>query len=81
VIGSAAGVALMGLEKVDFFWYDRMLFAQTERLSSKYRMYRYAKKISLSALAGYSAGIGTYVLQQQVRHTYRTYKWRHNHCG
>jgi Na+/H+ antiporter NhaD/arsenite permease-like protein len=43
IIGSAAGVALMGLEKIDFLWY--------------------AKKISLSALAGYGAGIATYLGQ------------------
>ena len=46
VIGSAAGVALMGLEKVDFMWYVR--------------------KISLAAVGGYAAGIGVYLLQQQV---------------
>jgi Na+/H+ antiporter NhaD/arsenite permease-like protein len=46
VIGSAAGVALMGLEKVDFGWY--------------------AKKISLSAFAGYVGGIGVYLAQQKV---------------
>merc|ERR1711871_1694911 len=43
VIGSAAGVALMGLEKVDFLWY--------------------AKKISLSAFAGYLGGIAVYQAQ------------------
>eukprot|EP01038_Epipyxis_sp_PR26KG_P013263 gene13263-17769_t len=43
VIGSAAGVALMGLEKVDFLWY--------------------AKRITLSALAGYLGGIGVYLAQ------------------
>ena len=43
IIGSAAGVALMGLEKIDFLWY--------------------AKKISLSALAGYGAGIAAYLGQ------------------
>lgn len=42
IIGSAAGVALMGLEKVDFIWY--------------------VKKISLTALAGYLAGIALYLL-------------------
>lgn len=46
VIGSAAGVALMGLEKVDFVWY--------------------AKRITLSAAAGYVAGILVYFLQQQA---------------
>jgi Na+/H+ antiporter NhaD/arsenite permease-like protein len=46
VIGSAAGVALMGMEKVDFLWY--------------------AKRVSLSALAGYVAGIGTYVALSQM---------------
>ena len=42
IIGSAAGVVFMGLEKVDFFWY--------------------LKKISLAALIGYFAGIGTYLI-------------------
>lgn len=42
VIGSAAGVVYMGLEKVDFFWY--------------------LKRISLAALIGYFAGIGTYLI-------------------
>lgn len=46
VIGSAAGVALMGIEKVDFMWY--------------------AKNISLSALAGYVAGIAVYLAQGAV---------------
>ena len=46
VIGSAAGVALMGLEKVDFIWY--------------------LKNISLAAFAGYSAGVATYLFQQEI---------------
>ncbi len=46
IIGSAAGVAAMGLEKIDFIWY--------------------LKKISLLALIGYLAGIGAYILQQQL---------------
>jgi len=46
VIGSAAGVALMGLEKVDFLWY--------------------AKRVSVAALAGYAAGVGTYLAQSSV---------------
>ena len=46
VVGSAAGVVYMGLEKVDFLWY--------------------VKRISLSALAGYFAGIGIYLLQTYV---------------
>ncbi|KAK4536349.1 hypothetical protein CDCA_CDCA08G2374 [Cyanidium caldarium] len=41
IIGSAAGVAFMGMEKVDFFWYLR--------------------HASLSALAGYAAGIAAYL--------------------
>lgn len=43
IIGSAAGIVFMGLEKVDFFWY--------------------LKRISLSALAGYLAGILVYLVQ------------------
>lgn len=42
VIGSAAGVAFMGLERVQFFWYMR--------------------RIGLSALVGYFAGIGIFKL-------------------
>jgi Na+/H+ antiporter NhaD/arsenite permease-like protein len=42
IIGSAAGVAIMGIFKIDFIWY--------------------MKKISLLALLGYIAGIGTYIL-------------------
>ncbi|KAF3435468.1 hypothetical protein FNV43_RR22557 [Rhamnella rubrinervis] len=41
IIGSAAGVAFMGMEKVDFFWYLR--------------------KVSGFAIAGYAAGIATYL--------------------
>jgi len=41
VIGSAAGVAVMGMEKIDFGWY--------------------LKKISLLALAGYTAGALVYL--------------------
>ncbi|RLD43585.1 MAG: sodium:proton antiporter [Bacteroidetes bacterium] len=46
IIGSAAGVAAMGMEKIDFVWY--------------------MKKISLLAMVGYFAGIGTYYLQEMV---------------
>jgi NhaD family Na+/H+ antiporter len=42
IIGSAAGVAVMGMEKIDFVWY--------------------LKKISLIAMLGYFAGVGTYLL-------------------
>ncbi len=41
IIGSAAGVAFMGLEKVDFIWY--------------------LKRISLTAFAGFLAGLATYI--------------------
>lgn len=44
IIGSAAGVAAMGLEKIDFIWY--------------------MKKVSLLAMLGYFAGIGTYYVQE-----------------
>ncbi len=43
IIGSAAGVAFMGIEQVDFFWYLR--------------------RVSLTALAGYLAGLLVYILQ------------------
>lgn len=42
IIGSAAGVATMGIFKIDFIWY--------------------LKKISIVALLGYLAGLGTYIL-------------------
>jgi NhaD family Na+/H+ antiporter len=42
IIGSAAGVAFMGIEKVDFIWY--------------------MKKVSLTALAGFLAGMALYLL-------------------
>ncbi len=42
LIGSAAGVALMGLEQVDFFWYLR--------------------RVAFSAIIGFFAGVGTYLL-------------------
>ncbi|TFH38653.1 MAG: sodium:proton antiporter, partial [Bacteroidia bacterium] len=42
IIGSAAGVVVMGMEKIEFFWY--------------------AKRISLNALIGYTAGFLTYIL-------------------
>jgi NhaD family Na+/H+ antiporter len=42
IIGSAAGVVFMGLERVDFIWY--------------------LKRISLPALIGYLAGMGTFLL-------------------
>ncbi len=45
IIGSAAGVAAMGMEKIDFIWY--------------------MKKVSLLAMLGYFAGIGTYYIQEQ----------------
>lgn len=42
IIGSAAGVVFMGLEKVNFIWY--------------------CKRVTVPALCGYLAGIGTYLL-------------------
>jgi len=46
IIGSAAGVAFMGMEKVDFGWY--------------------AKKVSIPTLIGFFAGMGTYLVQQNI---------------
>jgi len=46
IIGSAAGVAVMGIEKINFFWYLR--------------------NISWLALAGFFAGLFTYILQQSI---------------
>ena len=46
IIGSAAGVVVMGMEKIDFIWY--------------------LKKISFTALIGYLAGVGTYLLLYQL---------------
>jgi len=48
IIGSAAGVAAMGLEKIEFFWY--------------------ARRIGPMALAGYFAGIATYIVQYNLVH-------------
>ena len=48
IIGSAAGVAAMGLERIEFFWY--------------------ARRIGPLALAGYFAGIATFILQYKFLH-------------
>jgi Na+/H+ antiporter NhaD/arsenite permease-like protein len=42
IIGSVAGVVVMGMEKIDFLWYIR--------------------RVSLSALAGYTAGFLVYII-------------------
>lgn len=46
IIGSAAGVVAMGLEKINFIWY--------------------LKRISLPAITGFLAGLGIYILQNQL---------------
>jgi NhaD family Na+/H+ antiporter len=46
IIGSAAGVALMGLEKIDFMWY--------------------LKRVSLTALVSYFAGVVVFVVQEAL---------------
>lgn len=46
IIGSAAGVAVMGIEKINFFWY--------------------LKNISWLALAGFFAGLLTFILEQWI---------------
>lgn len=46
IIGSAAGVAAMGLEKIDFMWY--------------------ARRIGLTALIGYFAGVAVFFLQYWI---------------
>jgi Na+/H+ antiporter NhaD/arsenite permease-like protein len=46
IIGSAAGVAAMGMEKIDFLWY--------------------LKRVTLLALLGYFAGVGTFLLQHYI---------------
>lgn len=46
IIGSAAGVAFMGMEKVDFMWY--------------------LKRVSLTALSGYLAGMALYLVLQMI---------------
>ena len=46
LIGSAAGVALMGMEKIGFVWY--------------------LKRISLTALASYLAGMAVYLIQSAL---------------
>ncbi|PAN11307.1 hypothetical protein PAHAL_2G145900 [Panicum hallii] len=52
IIGSAAGVAFMGIEKVDFLWYFR--------------------KVSGFALAGYAAGIISYLATSNLHLTLPT---------
>ncbi|KAJ7561726.1 hypothetical protein O6H91_03G038800 [Diphasiastrum complanatum] len=47
IIGSAAGVAFMGMEKANFFWYF--------------------KKVSAFALAGYAAGVITYLAANRAQ--------------
>ena len=70
VIGSAAGVALMGLEKVDFLWYKfkciKTIHTKCVNVIRFTCLIRYARKISLSALAGYLGGIAMYTLQQSI---------------
>lgn len=51
IIGSAAGVAIMGIEKIDFIWY--------------------LKHISWIALVGYLAGCGAFVLEKNIRGTFK----------
>jgi Na+/H+ antiporter NhaD/arsenite permease-like protein len=46
IIGSAAGVAVMGIEKINFIWY--------------------LKNVSLLALLGFFAGLGTFIFQQWI---------------
>jgi Na+/H+ antiporter NhaD/arsenite permease-like protein len=46
IIGSAAGVAVMGIEKINFFWY--------------------LKNVSMLALSGFFAGLGTFIFQQWI---------------
>jgi len=46
IIGSAAGVAVMGIEKINFIWY--------------------LKNVSLLALSGFFAGLGTFIFQQWI---------------
>lgn len=70
VIGSAAGVALMGMEKVDFFWYLRKVinhqpvsnitleFHFTRRDTELTRL---LLQVSGFAFAGYAAGVASYL--------------------
>lgn len=48
IIGSAAGVAFMGMEKVDFFWYFRKVIAEAlcYTLGSKFHFFIYYKSHS-----------------------------------
>ncbi|RZS03219.1 hypothetical protein BHM03_00033362 [Ensete ventricosum] len=70
IIGSASGVAFMGMEKVDFFWYLRKVI---QKIFKTYFLhysicinrpdYAYKSFIQVSgfAFAGYTAGIVAYL--------------------
>lgn len=71
IIGSAAGVAFMGMEKVDFFWYLRKvmpLFPHSAdetiirflRIECFIRLFLLLQ-VSGFAFAGYAAGIAAYL--------------------
>lgn len=68
VIGSAAGVAYMGMEKVDFFWYFRKVIPALGYIpfSEKKKGSIFSKRfvflqVSGFAFAGYAAGIAAYL--------------------
>lgn len=75
IIGSAAGVAFMGMEKADFFWYLKKVTPLTlvvARSEGKCSCMRLTSEVILAmqasgpALAGYAAGIAAYLALQQV---------------
>lgn len=74
VIGSAAGVAYMGMEKVDFFWYLRKVTSCFPLITCLYHrckclcsfnksnhFHSVTIQVSGFAFAGYAAGIAAYL--------------------
>jgi len=67
VIGSAAGVAFMGMEKVDFFWYLRKVCSGWMAFLVNIFFFFWVKElvilfqVSGFAFAGYAAGIAAYL--------------------
>lgn len=75
VIGSAAGVAFMGMEKVDFFWYlrkVRLLFhgipSNLMKISFVFLVSEFNLFVQVSgfAFAGYAAGVAAYIAIHNV---------------
>lgn len=68
VIGSAAGVAFMGMEKIDFFWYLKKVYIACFMVCLYLYLITKIKnkefffvQVSGFAFAGYAAGIAAYI--------------------